>query len=1092
MKKSLLHRLLLVIVIIGFSFTESKAQYITIPDPNLATWMRTHGYDTCMIGNQLDTTKAKKVYIKATDLNLSNLGLIDVFGIKYIKGGSTLTNPFQRLNLSHNNLTEFPNEALYNAGSKYLDLSYNKIDTFTLRYELRGLAVLNMSHNAMKKFMLDWVYYSSYSYSVFTISGILLDYNELDSMPDFYTSYNGGHSLHLRGNKLTRVPKGNYGYLDCGNNRITKMECRSNCTFIVNFFIDSNLIAGNVDYKAVFGSKAPNRFNCSNNGITSITNIHFAEEFLCYNNNITGKLDLPDRISVLDCHNNPNLQCISGFSPVTSYNLNYSNTGIQCLPPPYPYCNYTSTPALNAVPTCDMYNNVYGCDVIPKMSGISGTVYGDVIANCKRDTVERGQPNAKVYLMQNGTVADQVYTDAKGFYFFDSLSFGAYEVAIDTLASFYRVLCPDSAYYATYIDSANYLRQSVDFGLTCDFSAIDIASALDIPMLRPGFYVQMPILAGIVNQIDLCPKKSSAGELKVTYSGPIQYQGNAGLNNPTTVNGNTVTWSVTEFGARNGQDFILWFLVDSTAQAGDQVCFDVTVIPVTPDYDATNNYFKLCSNVRTSYDPNDKTVYPSGDILDTTEWLNYSVRFQNTGNAPARHVYVIDTLSSSFDLSSFRVLGSSHANVTQVSEQGVVKFNFPFIELPDSVHDEPNSHGYIQYKVKLKPNLPTGTGIDNTAHIYFDYNAAVVTNTTHNEIVDSIIIPEYLKIAGPVLPDDIIKASYPFLANTESNTLIDTGLYKPLVYYRKKHTTTFAKAAGSVLFSIPPVTNFVFSIKAAQLGGLMDLDTIEYFYAAQTISGLYTTLPVGGSGTDINNLSIYPGTLYSFVVHEADTNEPEIVVTPIALKRSADALLHIQVTDNKGTDMSAGKSPVVYFKKYKAGSFVKQDMDFHNGNAQNCEWEALLDASLSGGWSDGDTILYYVAAQDMAFPTVNTGSAPKGIKATSVVQVSKHPDSLYYFVYVEDSVTALPDVKDNVSMHYNAAERTLVIQSGSGKSQNRNVDVYNVLGQVVFSQHIKVSAAQRAIISLSSLPASQVYFAVITDEAGQRGILKIY
>ena len=29
-------------------------------------------------------------------------------------------------------------------------------------------------------------------------------------------------------------------------------------------------------------------------------------------------------------------------------------------------------------------------------------------------------------------------------------------------------------------------------------------------------------------------------------------------------------------------------------------------------------------------------------------------------------------------------------------------------------------------------NLPTNTGIINTGYIYFDFNAAVVTNTTHN------------------------------------------------------------------------------------------------------------------------------------------------------------------------------------------------------------------------------------------------------------------------------------------------------------------------------------------------------------------------
>ena len=61
-----------------------------------------------------------------------------------------------------------------------------------------------------------------------------------------------------------------------------------------------------------------------------------------------------------------------------------------------------------------------------------------------------------------------------------------------------------------------------------------------------------------------------------------------------------------------------------------------------------------------------------------------------------------------------------------------VRFNFPNINLPDSNTNEPASHGYVQYKVKLKDNLPIGTEINNTAFIYFDFNAPVVTNTTAN------------------------------------------------------------------------------------------------------------------------------------------------------------------------------------------------------------------------------------------------------------------------------------------------------------------------------------------------------------------------
>jgi hypothetical protein len=52
--------------------------------------------------------------------------------------------------------------------------------------------------------------------------------------------------------------------------------------------------------------------------------------------------------------------------------------------------------------------------------------------------------------------------------------------------------------------------------------------------------------------------------------------------------------------------------------------------------------------------------------------------------------------------------------------------------LPDSTTDYEGSMGYFQYRIKPLPNLPNGSQINNTAYIYFDYNAPIITNTTAN------------------------------------------------------------------------------------------------------------------------------------------------------------------------------------------------------------------------------------------------------------------------------------------------------------------------------------------------------------------------
>jgi hypothetical protein len=63
-----------------------------------------------------------------------------------------------------------------------------------------------------------------------------------------------------------------------------------------------------------------------------------------------------------------------------------------------------------------------------------------------------------------------------------------------------------------------------------------------------------------------------------------------------------------------------------------------------------------------------------------------------------------------------------------------LKFTFKNIRLS---YDTTNisSTGYIAYKLKPKNNMVIGNTIDNTAHIYFDYNDPIKTNTVQTKIM---------------------------------------------------------------------------------------------------------------------------------------------------------------------------------------------------------------------------------------------------------------------------------------------------------------------------------------------------------------------
>lgn len=141
-----------------------------------------------------------------------------------------------------------------------------------------------------------------------------------------------------------------------------------------------------------------------------------------------------------------------------------------------------------------------------------------------------------------------------------------------------------------------------------------------------------------------------------------------------------------------------------------------------------------CVNVSGSFDPNDIQVTPDGlngnGILATTDSvLTYTIRFQNTGTDTAFTVVVVDTLAAGHAPASIMLGATSHPCTFALTGSGVLTWTFANILLPDSNINEPASHGYLKYSIRLRPGLPPGTEIPNRASIYFDFNDPVITNT---------------------------------------------------------------------------------------------------------------------------------------------------------------------------------------------------------------------------------------------------------------------------------------------------------------------------------------------------------------------------
>ncbi len=184
---------------------------------------------------------------------------------------------------------------------------------------------------------------------------------------------------------------------------------------------------------------------------------------------------------------------------------------------------------------------------------------------------------------------------------------------------------------------------------------------------------------------------------------------------------------------------MFWFQISvhtpNFEHIGEWVTNHLTVLA----YDDDNNLVATGEKtievlVTCAYDPNAISSEPRGydepHYINTTQNIEYTVQFQNTGNAPATNVIIRDTLDADLDISKFSMGPVMHNCYTQLNPTTrEVMFFFENIMLPDSTSNEPGSHGQLTYFIKPLPNKPHNTQLLSTAHIYFDNNPAVVTNT---------------------------------------------------------------------------------------------------------------------------------------------------------------------------------------------------------------------------------------------------------------------------------------------------------------------------------------------------------------------------
>ncbi len=209
-----------------------------------------------------------------------------------------------------------------------------------------------------------------------------------------------------------------------------------------------------------------------------------------------------------------------------------------------------------------------------------------------------------------------------------------------------------------------------------------------------------------------------------------------------------ITWEISNLLPGQIIDVAVYIDGPGVDFVGDIFNFQTDIVLTYNGFTVVEQSYDQDVLVSCAYDPNDIQANPIGYtenhfILSDTE-IEYKIRFQNTGNAPATDVTIENQIDiARLDISTFQPITSSHNMSTVVDEDGMVRFIFNHIMLPDSTSDLEGSQGFLIYKIRTIPTVEVGEIINNTAAIYFDNNPPIITNTAFHEIYSCDEIPQF-------------------------------------------------------------------------------------------------------------------------------------------------------------------------------------------------------------------------------------------------------------------------------------------------------------------------------------------------------------
>ncbi len=388
--------------------------------------------------------------------------------------------------------------------------------------------------------------------------------------------------------------------------------------------------------------------------------------------------------------------------------------------------------ALSETEVSDNYINSNSC-VSSVQNLMSGKIFYDPNTNGIQDAGEVGLSSTAITEINSGRTC---FSFSDGSFIMGIDSTGSYEISpVLSLPYYAAVPLTHTASFATLgeVDSLN------DFPLQPlgQFNDLKIFMTAMGP-IRPGFISTYKLHYENVGTTTIGGDVIFFPDSLVTYDDATV--------TPASVTTDSIVWNISPLLPFESGDIFVDVILQIGTPSGTMINSSARIEPVAGDAEPINNYSYWEVFSTGSYDPNDITVNRSAiDISEAGNppYLEYLIRFQNTGTDTAFTVRIENTLPVELNSSTFEYIdGSNDCQISYNPATRTLNFIHNNILLPDSNVNEAASHGYVWYRIKPVSGLSLGAQIPNTAGIYFDFNTVVTTNTAITEIVNPVGLTE--------------------------------------------------------------------------------------------------------------------------------------------------------------------------------------------------------------------------------------------------------------------------------------------------------------------------------------------------------------